>query len=138
MISHIHHINFLIKDLDQGVARYEALLGKGTFQFDSLKGRNMKSARAKVGETWLVLVQPLSDEGVPAQHLREHGEGFFLMSLGTDDLNLTREKIESNTDIEFPAPERAGIENWQVLDFDMEQFFGAQLQLTQERDSCKR
>lgn len=135
MISHIHHINFLVKDLDEGVARYEELLGKNTFQFDDLEGRNAKTARAKVGETWLVLVQPLGNDGVPAKHLREHGEGFFLMSLGTDNLNQTLEKVESDTDIEFPTPERAGLDNWRVIDFKIEQFFNAQIQLTQEMGS---
>jgi len=134
MISHIHHINFLVKDLNQGIARYESVLGKGAFQFDHLKGRNVKTARAMLGNTWLVLVQPLGDEGVPAQHLKEHGEGFFLMSLGTDDLDQTREKIESETGIKFPTPERTGVDNWRVLDFESEQFFGAQIQLTQERN----
>lgn len=135
MISHIHHINFLVKDLDLGIARYESLLGKGAFQFDHLQGRNVKTARAKLGDTWLVLVQPLGEEGVPAQHLKEHGEGFFLMSLGTEDLDNTLEQIESDSDIVFPTPERRGVDNWRVIDFQMEQFFGAQLQLTQETDT---
>lgn len=134
MISHIHHINFLVKNLEQGIARYEGVLGKGAFQIDQLKGRNVKTARAKVGDTWLVLIQPQGDEGIPAQHLKEHGEGFFLMSLGTDDLDTTLENIKSNSDIIFPTPERAGIDNWRVIDFQMEQFFGAQLQLTQENN----
>lgn len=133
MISHIHHINFLVKDLDQGIARYESVLGRGSFKIEQLPGRNAKTARAKVGATWLVLVQPLGDEGIPAKHLREHGEGFFLMSFGTDDLDKTLHRIETETDNKLPTPERAGIDNWRVIDFQTEQFFGAQLQLTQEK-----
>jgi len=141
MISHIHHINFLVRDLDLAIARYQCLLGDIQFELDELKHRTVKTARVKLGSTWLILVQPLDDNSVPAQHLAKYGEGFFLMSLATTDLPNEKRRIESefqtnlDTTIDFQTPQRTGLDGWQVIDFPLQQFFGAQLQLTQDKSS---
>ena len=135
MITHIHHVNFLVKDLDHAVTRYQALLGadSGHFIFDELDARNVKIARIKLGQTWLVLVQPVGDEGIPAQHLKEHGEGFFLLSLGCDELDAEMQRITSEPDLNLSSAKRQGLDNWQVQDLDTQPFGGVQIQLTEEK-----
>ena len=76
MIKNIHHINFLVTELNRGIERFEKL-GLGPFHRDPLPNRGVETARAKVGATWLVLVQPTDPNGAPGRHLAEHGEGFF-------------------------------------------------------------
>ena len=135
MITHIHHINFLVRDLDQAIKRYQDIIDCGTFELDELPNRAVKTARLKLGQSWLVLVQPLDQHSVPAQHLADHGEGFFMLSLGTDDLHAEKQRIEKSSSFEeppFATPVRNGIDTWRVLDFQMQHFFGAQLQLTEE------
>ena len=77
----IHHINFLVRDLDAAELRYRQLLGLGPALREALPGRGVMTARFRLGATWLVLVQPIGDEGEPARLLRERGEGFMLLSL---------------------------------------------------------
>ena len=89
MITHIHHINFIVKDLDSATTQYRKRLNLGEFTYDELAQRAVKTARIKLGDTWLVLVQPLDQDSVPAKFLKENGEGFFLISLGTDCLLYT-------------------------------------------------
>ncbi len=133
-ITKIHHINFLVKDLDQGIERYKKLLGITEFTVDALPGRGVKTARARVGESWLVLIQPVDMSGIPGQHLEEHGEGFFLISYGVDSLADAAQQVTDNGS-EMTSPEsRKGLENWQVWDITMEDTFGAQIQLCEERD----
>lgn len=132
MISHIHHINFLVRDLDAAVERYQHSLGLDAFIFDSLVGRAVRTARVKLGNTWLVLVQPMDTESVPAKHLEKHGEGFFLISLATDDLEKQLEQLESRGCDMGHSQKRQGLDNWLVADLPINDFFGAQLQLTQE------
>jgi len=122
----------LVKDLDQAIERYQILFGDKVFQYDQLEQRAVKAARIKLGETWLILVQPLDQDSIPAKHLKQHGEGFFLLSLASNDIDETRDQIESQLTDAFPTPERTGLDNWRVLDFQLEHFFGAQLQLTEE------
>ena len=137
MISHIHHINFLVTDLDQAIERYEALLGEHRFVRDELPQRSVLTARVKLASTWLILVQPIDEHSEPARHLQKHGEGFFLMSFDCGDLAAEQQRIQSHTDFAFPTPERTGLDGWRVRDLASEQFFGVQLQLTEEAANKK-
>ncbi len=131
-IKKIHHINFLVKDIREGIKRYQALLGLGEFIVDDLPGRGVITARIALGEQWLVLVQPLDSEGVPAQHLAEHGEGFFLISYQVDNLDSARRQvIEAGAEMTSASP-RQGLANWQVWDIDSQHSLGAQIQLCDE------
>lgn len=134
MIQHIHHINFLVKDLDQAIIRYQQLLGLKDFILDDLPGRSVKTARVLIGPTWLVLVQPVSDKGIPAQHLKEHGEGFFLISYGTEDIDTYLQNLAQNALCGPMSPKRDGLDNWRVTDFPQDQFFGVQTQLAEEKN----
>ncbi len=132
MITHIHHINFLVNDLALAITRYSALLGGVEFIEDQLDQRSVKTARTKLGDTWLILVQPTDEQSTPAQHLKQHGEGFFLLSLNCDDLDQEQQRINALSGLNFSTPERTGLEGWRIRDLPKEPFFGTQLQLTQD------
>ena len=129
----IHHINFIVRDLDEAEARYRQLFGLGEAERDTLPGRGVLTARFRIGESWLVLVQPLGDEGEPARHLREHGEGFFLISFGVDQLDQAVTEV-SAAGGRFSSEPRRGLMNWRVADLDRADTFGAQLQLAEEEE----
>ncbi len=130
-ISGIHHINFLVHDLDEAEARYRRLLGLGPALRGTLPGRGVETARFRIGDAWLVLVQPTSDEGEPARLLREQGEGFMLLSLSVDDLDTPASAL-SASGVEL-GPERSGLDGWRVADLPVGKTFGARLQLCEER-----
>ncbi len=132
MFNGIHHINLLVRDLDQAVARYRQLLGIETFEFAELDGRGVRTARFRVGDTWLVLVQPTDPQGVPGRHLQTHGEGLFLLSLGVDSLDKATSEINARGGHFTSEAPRSGLDDWQVIDLDKEQFFGASLQLCEQ------
>lgn len=127
----VHHINFVVRDLDAAEERYRNLLGLGPAIRDALPGRGVVTARFPIGASWLVLVQPLGDEGEPARHLREHGEGFFLLSFEVDDLNRAMTAASAAGGRFTAAQPRAGLEDWRVIDFEPADTFGALLQLTE-------
>lgn len=126
MVQGIHHINFLVRDLETAIPVYEKILGFPVTARDHLESRGVDSARFKMGDTWLVLVQPVRPGTVPARHLEEHGEGFFLMSLEVDSLSEEVDRLGADT---FSGSERSGIEDWRVIDIDASRTFGAQLQM---------
>ncbi len=131
MISSVHHINLIVRDLDAAVSRYRDALNISQFQFGELPARGVRTARFRAGETWVVLVQPTDENSVPGRHLARHGEGLFLLSFGVDSLDATRRCVEQSGAAVVDHEPRTGLDGWQVLDLDAEDFFGAQLQLTQ-------
>ena len=129
MIRRIHHINFLVKNLDLAIQRYRLLFGDPVGETETLPQRHVKLARFKVGETWLILVQPIGDEGIPAQHLKEHGEGFFLISCQVDDVRKAADVLVSHGIKVTDREPREGLDDWKVMDLCREDLFGADFQL---------
>ena len=127
----LHHVNFIFRDLDAAAERFERL-GVGPFEFAEIEARGVRTARAKIGETWFVLVSPTSFDSVPAQYLAENGEGFFLLSLGVDDLDLALESLATRGITAGPA--REGLLDWRVADVATDETLGVQLQFAEDVD----
>ncbi len=134
MIKRIHHINFIVKDLEKAVKTYKLLFGEPTVESEILPQRGVKLARFKVGETWLILVQPVSEDGIPAQYLKKHGEGFFLISCQVDDVRKAGGQLANEGVSVLDSHPRQGLDDWQVMDLDAEDLFGANFQLVQSAD----
>ncbi len=133
MLTRVHHINFLVKDLTDGIARFQAVLGRAPERTDELTERGALTASFKLGETWLVLVQPTRADSAPGRHLAERGEGFFLLSLETDELDEEARRINASGVVAMAMSEpRQGIKDWRVMDLRPADTWGEQLQLVQE------
>ena len=129
MAHSIHHLNFIVRDLDAAIPAWERLLGCSVSRRDELLERGVIAARFRLGETWLVLVQPTRDDSVPGRFLAANGEGFFLLSLGVASLVDEAARLG---DAAFTGPVRGGADGWQVRDLDPALVHGVQLQLTQD------
>lgn len=131
MIKRIHHINFIVKDLEKAVCRYRVLFGDPVSEMETLPQRGIKLARFKVGETWLILVQPLGSEGVPAKYLKQHGEGFFLISCQVDDVRKAAGMVSSDGIRVLDQFPRQGLDDWKVMDLEPDDLFGVDFQLVE-------
>jgi len=129
MIRRIHHINFIVRDLGQAVARYRKLFGDPVTEAEELPQRGVRLARFRVGETWLILVQPVTTDSEPARFLQANGEGFFLLSCQVDDVRQAAEQAAAaGIGVKDRQP-RQGLDDWQVIDLDAADLFGADIQL---------
>ena len=129
-LTRIHHLNFIVRDMDEAAARFESVLDVEPFKIVDYAARGAHVARTRVGETWLVLVCPYDAESVPGRHLAEHGEGFFLASFGVDDLQVHLDRLRDGGIETTDAAARDGILDWQVADIG--DVHGARLQITRD------
>ena len=126
--TRIHHLNFVVHDLAEATRRFEQLLGVSPFEIVEHVPRRSTIARTRIGESWLVLVCPKDSESVPGRFLAQHGEGFFLLSVGVENLEeRLANLVGAGVDVIDRIP-RSGILDWNVADID--QAYGAVLQLT--------
>jgi methylmalonyl-CoA/ethylmalonyl-CoA epimerase len=131
--TRIHHINFVVRDLDAAARVFEQILGLEPFETIEHVPRGATIARSKVGDSWIMLVCPQDPDSVPGRFLAEHGEGFFLLSVGSNDLpadlgRLLREGVEPHD-----TQPRQGLFDWSVA--DITEAFGALLHLTVDRNT---
>jgi methylmalonyl-CoA/ethylmalonyl-CoA epimerase len=132
-LKNIHHLNFVVADLDVAVASYQDRLGLGPFEREELQGRGVSTARTKVGDVWIVLVSPDNDDCEVGRYLAANGEGFFLLSFGVDNLDAAiAELAERGT---LAGKKRSGLYDWQVADLDTESDLGIRFHLTEPRPS---
>ncbi len=124
--TRIHHVNIVVKDLDEAIARFRRALATGPFTTVDHAPRGARVAYTTIGESRLVLVCPYAADTLPARHLAEHGEGVFLLSVGIDDFDAHLEQVFEATDPNV----RHGILDWRVADIG--ECHGVLLQLTDD------
>lgn len=91
--SRIHHVNFIVRNLDDACRDFEHRLGLEPFETVDYAARGAHVARTRLGESWLVLVCPYDPDSAPGRFLAKHGEGFFLLSIGTTDLERNLDRL---------------------------------------------
>ncbi len=129
----LHHITWVVADLDATLATFRSLPGGGAVIREALPGRGVATARIRCGSTWLVFVQPLGP-GPPADRLAAAGEGPMLVSLRVDDLDAALSRLAADG-IGPAGKKRAGVGGWQVIDLDLTLPGGLTLQLCEDRSS---
>ena len=129
MACKIHHINLIVRDLAAAVCIYERILGQPVTRRDHLSGRGVDIARFKLGDTWLILVQPVKQGTEPARFLDENGDGFFLLAF---DVESVADAVQASG-VPTQGPSRDGLDDWHIQDLDVAATFGAQIQYSEHR-----
>ena len=131
VLNCVHHINFIVADIDAAVETYQRTLGLGPFEYEELPQRGVATARARVGDAWIVLVSPHDEHSVAGRHLKDHGEGFFLLSFGVDNMDEALAEFAKHGATPTDRSARSGILGWQVADLETEDSLGVRFHLTQ-------
>ena len=128
-LTHVHHVNLLVHDLESAKRHYRAKFNID-FIDESLPSRGVLTSRFRVGESWLVLIQPIA-EGEPMRQLRERGEGLFLLSLGVAQVeDAVPASFHDDSHTAGTLSEvRDGISGWRIADFKVAGEPKGQLQL---------
>lgn len=127
----VHHINFIVKDLDLAVKRYQQAFGIRDVIRAELPQRGVRTARFCLGDLWMVLVQPTREDSVPGRHLRAHGEGVFLVSMAVENLDQAIAGVVDAGARVLDAQARSGLEGWKIQDLEPDDFFGVRFQFTE-------
>ena len=128
-LKRIHHIDYVVRDLNQAVARYQKLFGIPLRTRERLENRGVEIARFRLGDTWIILVQPIREDSPVRRFLDEHGEGFFHIAYEVEDLpGMVLDLKQQGVKLMNEVPRR-GLEGWQLVDIEREETFGVLTQL---------
>ncbi len=121
----------MVRDLERATERYRLILGQEPLERESLPERGVDLARFRVGEIWIILVQPTQEDSPVMDFLNEHGEGFFHIAYQVDDVETTGRSLEDAGIRLAGGGTRRGVEGWKLLDLDMAETLGAMIQLVE-------
>jgi len=130
----IHHVDVVVRDLDHAVEQYRKVLGIDPQPRESLASRGIDLVRFRVGETWLILVQPTSDQGPVADFLAANGEGFFHMAIEVDDVTAAASAMSGRGVRLANDTPRMGVEGWKLVDVQIEETLGAMVQFVEAQE----
>jgi methylmalonyl-CoA/ethylmalonyl-CoA epimerase len=128
----LHHLDVVVRDLNRAEERYRKVLGVDPLPRENFPERGIDLVRFRVGETWLILVQPTTDDGPVADFLAEHGEGFFHMAVEVGDVRERARTLSSHGIRLTNTEPRIGVDGWKLVDIEIDETFGAMIQLVEE------
>ncbi len=83
----IDHVAIAVQDLDAAVRTFTANFGFPVERLGAVPALGIRRAFLGVGDAWLELFQPTTEQNPAAKFLAERGEGMYILSLEVDDLN---------------------------------------------------
>jgi methylmalonyl-CoA/ethylmalonyl-CoA epimerase len=91
----IHHLGIAVVDLDEAVATYERLFDARLEHREPLVEQGVEAASLLVGESRFELVSPSGADTPVGRFLARRGPGMHHVALGTEDLRIALEELES-------------------------------------------
>jgi methylmalonyl-CoA/ethylmalonyl-CoA epimerase len=127
----IHHIDYVVRDLDRAIAQYRRLFDIEFGSREVLENRGVALARVRLGDIWLVLVQPIRPDSPVQRFLDEHGEGFFHIAYRVKDVAAGATALKAQGVHLLNEEPRRGVEGWKLVDLDIAETFGVMTQLVE-------
>ena len=129
MLKHIHHIDYVVRDLDQAVAAYQKMFQIQMEPKTRFDERGVELAWFSLDGIRIILVSPTRADSPVQKFLDEHGEGFFNIAYQVDDLDTAIEHFQHHSIGMVSDQKRSGVEAWDIIDLDLKETFGVFTQL---------
>jgi methylmalonyl-CoA/ethylmalonyl-CoA epimerase len=95
MLKKIHHIAYIVKDLDQATEFYKNVFQAEFFRRQSFEPRGIEVALFYVGDVIFELIEPVKEGTRAYDFLQENGEGFFHIAFEVDDIEERLQEVEA-------------------------------------------
>jgi methylmalonyl-CoA/ethylmalonyl-CoA epimerase len=127
-LTRIHHIDFIVQDLDRAVQQYQRLFGVRFGPRERLESKGVELVRFQLRDTWIVLVPPIRESSPVKRFLNEHGEGFYHIAFEVEDLpGVVSHLKAAGVRLKNETP-REGVDGWKLVDLELEETFGLMVQ----------
>ena len=115
-VTRIDHIAIAVRDVDAGIAKWQALLGAELVEKTDLtmQGRRVEAAYLRVGDGIVVLDGAADPEGFVARFIERRGEGLHHIAVVVDDLDAYVADLEARG-VTIPHRESLGPLRREVL-----------------------
>ncbi len=101
----IDHIGIAVNSLDDAIKVYRDVLGLELVEVEEVPEEKVKVAMFKAGDSYIELLEPLSEDSAIAKYLQKRGEGIHHIAIGVEDVEkLTEELKERGVRVIYDKP----------------------------------
>jgi methylmalonyl-CoA/ethylmalonyl-CoA epimerase len=118
MLTGIHHVAYIVEDMDEHRQRFEALFDvEPTFRMRrDDEDFVLDAALYQTGDHYIEFISPISKSGWAYEYLTEHGEGFFHLGYEVDDLDAAiRSLREAGVSFVTDNPQAGVNDAWRLI-----------------------
>lgn len=133
MFTHVDHIGFAVRDLEEAVAFYSRVFDVSAWERLAMPERHMVVAVARVGDTLLELIAPTSEEATFAKFLDQRGPGMHHMAYRVDDIAAALETLKARGVQLIDAAPRPGMHGTLVAFLHPKSTLGVLVELVQHQ-----
>ena len=134
-LPRVHHIDFVVRDLDRATETYRKILGKEPRARESLPDRGVELVRFDLGGVWVILVQPVRADSPVQAFLDRYGEGFFHIAYQVASVEAQVERLRAQGITAANEKPRRGVEGWKLVDLEIEDTAGVLTQFIEQADA---
>jgi len=95
MFKGIDHVVISIKDMTEGLAKYEKMFGREVSRTGESAAAGFLTAHFDFEPTTVELVQPTDETGPVARHVERTGGGVYLLAMAVEDIDTTLADLRS-------------------------------------------
>lgn len=117
MLTELHHIAFAVRDLEQGIALFRRLTGREPALRGPVSTRGAEVAVFRLDNINVEVVAPTDPDGSLARHLAAHGEGFFHVAFGVEDVSSACHAL-SDAGLRFRSEPYVAFRDWRIAYLD--------------------
>ena len=87
MITKVHHVGVVVRDMDQAMRFYRDTLGLHVHKEATIQEQGVRAALLMLGDSEIELLQPIVEETGVARYLEKRGEGLHHVCFQVDDID---------------------------------------------------
>jgi methylmalonyl-CoA/ethylmalonyl-CoA epimerase len=127
----LHHVAVVVANLDEALARYEAL-GFSRGERFVLAEQAVEVVTLRSGSGWIELIRPTDPDGPIARYLAKRGEGVHHVAYAVPDLIATLSELRAAGIRLIDTTPRVGAHGWRIAFVHPESCAGVLTELVQE------
>jgi methylmalonyl-CoA epimerase len=134
MITKVHHVGVVVRDMEAAMRFYRDLLGLPVHKTQIIEEQGVKAALLTLGDSEIELLEPIVDDNGIARYLESRGEGLHHVCFQVDDVERDLDALKRK-DVELiDAQTRIGIAG-RICFLHPKQMHGTLVELCEPLDS---
>ena len=95
MITKVHHVGVVVRDMEQAMRFYRDTLGLHVHKIETIQEQGVKAALLTVGDSEIELLEPVVPDTGVARYLERRGEGLHHICFQVDSVDRDLEALKT-------------------------------------------